>query len=148
MRKMKDTFKKDLSIGEEAEKMVLSMVRKKYPEAFKIEGNFKYYDLYVPEKAISIEVKRDIGSNDTENYFIECKCNGYNSGIFASRSDYYVIFDENRFIWIRTDKLRSISKIFGKRWVGIPKGCKSEVKAYLLDKEYVVYYSEKITKLP
>ena len=76
MRKMKDTFKKDLSIGEEAEKMVLSMVRKKYPEAFKIEGNFKYYDLYVPEKAISIEVKRDIGSNDTENYFIDCKCNG------------------------------------------------------------------------
>ena len=145
---MTDTFKEDIIVGEEAEKMVLKMVQKKYPEAFKVQGNFKYYDIFVPEKNISIEVKRDIGSNESDNYFIEYKCNGYKSGIFASRSDYYVIFDENRFIWIRTDKLRSISGLFGRKWKGIPNGGASEVESYLLDKYYVVEYSDMITKLP
>ena len=73
---MADTFKKDLPIGEEAEKMVLKMVQKKYSQAFKKEGNFKPYDIFVPEKNIAIEVKRDIKSNKHENYFIEYKCNG------------------------------------------------------------------------
>ena len=145
---MTDTFKEDIIVGEEAEKMVLQMVQKKYPEAFKVQGNFKYYDIFVPEKNISIEVKRDIGSNESDNYFIEYKCNGYKSGIFASRSDYYVIFDENRFIWIRTDRLRSISGLYGRNWKGIPEGGASEVEAYLLNKGYVVEYSEMITKLP
>ena len=145
---MTDTFKEDIIVGEEAEKMVLKMVQKKYPEAFKVQGNFKYYDIFVPEKNISIEVKRDIGSNESDNYFIEYKCNGYKSGIFASRSDYYVIFDENRFIWIRTDRLRSISGLYGRNWKGIPEGGASEVEAYLLNKGYVVEYSEMITKLP
>ena len=144
---MTDTFKEDIIVGEEAEKMVLQMVQKKYPEAFKVQGNFKYYDIFVPEKNIAIEVKREIKSNKHENYFIEYKCNGYNSGIFASRSDYYVIFDENRFIWIRTDKLKSVSETFGKKWKGIPDGGASEVEAYLLDKYYVVEYSDLITKL-
>ena len=145
---MTDTFKEDIIVGEEAEKMVLQMVQKKYPEAFKVQGNFKYYDIFVPEKNIAIEVKRDIGSNESDNYFIEYKCNGYKSGIFASRSDYYVIFDENRFIWIRTDRLRSISGLYGRNWKGIPEGGASEVEAYLLNKGYVVEYSEMITKLP
>ena len=144
---MTDTFKKDIILGEEAEKMVLKMVQKKYPKAFKKEGNFKPYDIFVPEKNIAIEVKRDIGSNKSNNYFIEYKCNGCDSGIFASRSDYYVIFDENRFIWIITDKLKSISKSFGIKWEGIPNGGVSKVKSYLLDKNCVLRYSKMITKL-
>ena len=141
----KDTFKEDLPIGEEAEYMVLDIIKEKYPAAYKIKGNFKPYDIYVPETGMRIEVKRDIGSNESDNYFIEYKCNGYKSGIFASRSDYYVIFDENRFIWIRTDRLKSISKLYGWKWEGTPKGGCSHVKAFLLDKGYVLKFSESIT---
>ena len=64
---MADTFKKDLPIGEEAEKMVLKMVQKKYSQAFKKEGNFKPYDIFVPEKNIAIEVKRDINKQIKAN---------------------------------------------------------------------------------
>ena len=54
---MADTFKKDLPIGEEAEKMVLKMVQKNYSQAFKKEGNFKPYDIFVPEKNKTIEIR-------------------------------------------------------------------------------------------
>ncbi len=143
----KDTFKEDLPIGEEAELMVLNMIQDKYPTAYKIQGHFKYYDIYVPETGMRIEVKRDIGSNKSSNFFIEYNCNGYDSGIMSSRSDYYVIFDENKFIWIRTDKLKSISELYGRKWKGTPIGGCSPVKAFLLDKNYVLKFSELITTL-
>ena len=141
----KDTFKEDLPVGEEAEIMVLNMIKQKYPSAYKIEGRFKYYDIYVPETGMRIEVKRDIGSKNSDNYFIEYNCNGYDSGIMSSRSDYYVIFDENKFIWIRTDTLKSISNLFGHEWEGVPIGGCSLVRAFLLDKNYVLKFSELIT---
>ena len=144
---MPDTFYKDLPIGEEAEYMALQIIKKKYPRAYKKQGNFKDYDLFVPEKNISIEVKRDIGSNNSNNYFIEYKCNGCNSGIFASKSDYYAIFDENRLIWIKTDELKIISAKYGKKWVGIPEGGVSEVEAYLVNKNYIVEYSKMVTNI-
>ena len=60
---MSDTFKQDLPIGEEAEYKVLAMVRKKYPNAYKMKGKFKPYDIYVPDNDMKIEVKWDIKSN-------------------------------------------------------------------------------------
>ena len=44
---MTDTFNKDVIFGEEAEKHVLKLINKKYPSAYKMEGNFKYYDLFI-----------------------------------------------------------------------------------------------------
>ena len=143
-----DTFDKDMPFGEEAEKAVLSIVRKKYPLAHKIEGRFKYFDLFVPEKNITIEVKRDKGSNETSNYFIEYNCNGYNSGINSSRANFWAIYDESKLIWINKDKLKTISERYGYKWEGRTEGGCSPIKAYLVPKHYILDYSELITKLP
>ena len=116
---MVDTFKEDVPFGEEAEKEVLNIIKEKYPSAYKMEGNFKYYDLFIPEKNISVEVKRDAGSNETENYFIEYNCNGYNSGISSSRADYWAICDESSLIWINKDKLKTISERYGYKLEGL-----------------------------
>ena len=141
---MVDTFKKDKPKGEEAEYMVLEMIQKKYPCAYKKEGDFKYYDISVPEVGIKVEVKRDTASNNSSNYFIEYKCNSLNSGISSSTSNYYVIFDEYKFIWVLTDKLKTISKKYGHKWEGRTKGGCSPVKGYLVPKQYILEHSELI----
>ena len=145
---MADTFKKDVPFGEEAEKKVLNIIKKKYPSAYKMEGRFKYYDLFVPEKNITIEVKRDKGSNETPNYFIEYNCNGYNSGINSSRADFWAICDESSLIWINKDKLKIISERYGYKWEGLTEGGHCPIKAYLVPKHYILEHSELVTKLP
>ena len=143
---MTDTFNKDVIFGEEAEKHVLKLINKKYPNAYKIEGNFKYYDLFIPEINVSVEVKRDKGSNETTNYFIEYKCNGYNSGISSSRADFWAICDESRLIWINKDKLKIISERYGYKWEGLTEGGHCCINAYLVPKHYILEHSELITK--
>ena len=141
---MADTFERDIILGEEIEIRLLGKIKKKYPKSYKVEGEFKPYDLCVPEKDICIEVKRDIGSNLTDNYFIEASCNGKPSGITSSKAHYWVIYDENKYIWIKHEYLMAICKVYGKHWSGIPNGGVSIVEAYLIPKEYILKYSCKI----
>ena len=143
---MNDTFVQDVILGEEIEHKVLAIVQKKYPMAYKVKGEFKPYDIYVPENNIKIEVKRDIGSNKSNNYFMEYKCNDKNSGLSSTKADYWVIFDENKYIWLDTYRLQEVAKTFGKKWSGVPDGGCSVVKAFLVPKDIILSYSEKITK--
>ena len=145
---MVDTFYKDLPIGEEQEYKVLDIIQKKYPNAYKIEGNFKEYDIYVPEINTKIEVKKDIGSSKSNNYFIEYECNGELSGISTTTADYWVICDETNYIWIKRNKLITVASWYGKHWEGIPNGGASLVKAYLVPKDNIKIYAKGITKLP
>ena len=145
---MADTFNEDVPFGEEAEKQVLKLIREKYPNAYKIEGNFKYYDLFIPEINVSVEVKRDKGSNKSDNYFIEYECNGYNSWISSSRADFWAICDESNLIWIDKDKLKIISERHGRKWENTPEGGHCPIKAYLVPKNCILEYANMITKLP
>ena len=142
---MSDTFKQDLPIGEAAEYNVLAMVKKKYPSAYKMQGEFKAYDIYVPEKDIKIEVKRDIGSNKTDNYFIEYSCNGESSGLYSTEADYWVIFDENKYIWVNLKTLFNVATNRGIKWKGVPDGGCSEVESYLVPKNEIINCADLIT---
>tara|TARA_Y100000004_G_C8752867_1_gene343181 strand:- start:117 stop:554 length:438 start_codon:yes stop_codon:yes gene_type:complete len=141
---MPDTFHEDIKIGEEAEYMLLSKIKKKYPKAYKQKGEDKRFDIVVPEKNIKIEVKRDIGSNEYPNYFIEFECNGKDSGILATKSDFWVIFDNYKWLWIKVDVLRELSYLYGKFWEGIPKGGASVVKAFRVEKKWIRKHATRI----
>ena len=92
-------------------------------------------------------MKKDIGSKTTPNYFIEYECNNEDSGIASTEANYWAICDEDKCMWIKISKLLSLVHLYGKTWRGIPNGCTSEVKAYLLPKEYLISHADKITKL-
>lgn len=141
---MKNKFIKDLEKGEWVENKILSKIKSKYPKAYKIEGNFKYYDIEIPEINKTIEVKNDIGSENTSNYFIEISCNYENSGISTTKADYWVIYDEKEVIWIKTSILKAICDIEGKYWRGIPQGSKTEIEAFLIDKNIIKEKANKI----
>ena len=63
-----DTFTRDLHRGEVVEMNVLSMIKNKYPKAYKVNGYFKDYDLYVPEINKSIKLSQTKKANTQVTY--------------------------------------------------------------------------------
>ena len=133
----REQFKKKLKKGEEVERKLVEYLKKKYPKTYKIEGENKDGDIVIPEIKKTIEVKNDIGSKDSNNYFIEFSCNKKDSGIASTKADYWVIYDEFDCMWIETGRLRTMCHFYGKYWEGIPKGEKSAIKAYLVP-QYII----------
>ena len=94
-----DTFTIDLQRGKVIEMNVLSIIKKKYPKAYKVDGYFKDYDLYIPEINKSIEVKSDEKSKYTGNILIEVEFNDKPSALMTSKADYWVWWDGYAFKW-------------------------------------------------
>lgn len=99
------SFFEDVKNAEQSEQEVLRVVQTKYPLAFKVDGNFKYYDIEVPG-ITTIEVKHDKRSEDTDNFFVECEFNGEPSGIEATQAIWWVFVDKLGYYFIRTDSLK------------------------------------------
>ena len=135
--KEKDNFKNDIIIGEEKELEILNIIKDFDEDVYKIEGNFKPYDIVAPNLKKTFEVKFDIGSKKTSNFFLEYECNGEPSGLASTKADYWVICDEKGNNFINTTKLKDIAKSNGYKWEGTPHGGASNVKALLVRKKYI-----------
>jgi hypothetical protein len=84
-------FKKDLLLGQQFEDEVLARVSKTYPKAYRKLGQFKGYDIVIPEKKIKLECKNDIKSQMTPNIAIEYEFNGKPSGISATKATHWLV---------------------------------------------------------
>ena len=142
------SFKESLESGKQIEESVLSMIKKKYPTAYIIDGYYKYYDIFIPEKNLGVEVKRDEKSKYTGNFVVEIEFNGYPSALSTTRADYWVFDDGEYYIWIETDKLRYICREFKEIRTFVGKGDTKPKKAHLIPKHIIKEYSCLITKLP
>jgi hypothetical protein len=139
-----DTFKIDLQRGEVIEMNVLSIIKKKYPKAYKVDGYFKDYDLYIPEINKSIEVKSDEKSKYTGNILIEVEFNDKPSALMTSKADYWVWWDGYAFKWFTRDLIHKCIKELNpplRKFIG--KGDTKYKKAYLIKKEKLYNYSIK-----
>ena len=137
-----DTFKRDLSRGEQIEHKVLSILRKTYPKAYKVEGYFKGYDLFVPEVSKSIEVKSDEKSKYTGNIVVEVEFNGKPSALSTTEADYWVWWDGYSLTWFTVDLIKKCIEETNPplcRFVG--KGDSKEKKAYLIKKDVLYKYA-------
>ena len=139
-------FKKKLEKGEDVERRFVKYLQKKYPKTYKIEGNNKDGDIFVPEANKMIEVKNDKGSTDTPNYFIEFSCNGEKSGIAATKSDFWFIYDEFNCMWVNTPKLKTLCKDFGRYWKGIPEKENCSIEAFLVPQNVIKDNADLIRK--
>ena len=63
-------------------------IKKKYPTAYVVEGYNKGFDIVVPEKNQTIEVKYDSMSRSTGNYMFETEYDGEPSGITTTTADW------------------------------------------------------------
>jgi len=137
-----ETFYKDLSRGEAIEQDLLSKIQVKYPNAYKVEGYFKDYDLYVPEISKSIEVKYDEKSKHTGNIVVEVEFNNKPSALSTTKADYWVWWDGYSYTWFFTNEIKKCVEETNQRlYTFIGKGDTKEKKAYLIKKEILFNYS-------
>lgn len=99
-------FEEDLYEGKGFEREVLNKLKKKYPKSHLVDGNFKDFDILVPETGQRIEAKHDRRTGETGNFFIEYSFNGTPSGLATTKSDWYVIGTYMWWTWIITKDLK------------------------------------------
>jgi hypothetical protein len=140
-----EAFKESLSFGKMVEDYVLSRIQKKYPKAFRRDGNHKQWDLYVPETKTKIEVKSDAKSNHTGKFVIETSYGGRPSALTTSTADFWVFFTGYKLIWITKSQIMKAIKESGVRLRKFRGGLdKKEKTAYLLPKYYLEAHATKI----
>jgi len=142
---MMDMFEQDLAVGVEHEKRILKKIKSKYPKAYKVEGYYKEWDIFVPEKNFGIEVKSDKKSQDTGNIVIEVEFNGKSSALQTTKAEYWVIFDGSDDVWIKPSKIEDCIIQNGLKCVEFTgRGDKHSKKAFLVKKEILYPYADKI----
>lgn len=145
------TFNNDLALGQYYEKKYIE--KRGFSDIFYPHDKcFKDYDFKNNETGTKYEVKADKKASKTGNLFIESMCNGVNSGIIATKADYWIHFvcknekeplQSEYFYKIPVEKLLSIVRKNGNYYCGAGDG--KRVKGYLLKEcnveEYKRFYS-------
>ena len=107
-------FKDDLKQGESLEIYLLNKIHigntpifgNPCPDAFKIQGYFKYYDIWIPEFGVAVEVKGDRKSLETGNIVIEIEMGGKPSALSTTKAQYWVFYDGEYEIWTTPDRIK------------------------------------------
>ena len=134
---MNYNFADDVVVGEGYEKLVLAKIKRKYPLVYKREGYFKDYDLYIPETNESVEVKFDLLSEKTGNFFFEVASDDRPSGLFTSKSDFYIICNTKEMFFFSTDHLINLSKDYRLLRSG-SRGSDASRTGFLLKRNYII----------
>jgi hypothetical protein len=141
----KNTFKRDLEIGESIEFKVLGMLKKIYPKAYKKEGYFKGWDIFIPEINEGVEVKSDQKSLQTGNLVVEIEFNGMPSALSTTKSTIWVFYTGKKYIFTTPERIRHIIKNNKlSSVVFTAKGDYSPKKAYLIKQHLIEVTSLKI----
>lgn len=126
MTTVRTNWKPKIEEGERAEYELLSHIQVIYKQAYKKQGNFKEYDIFVSGDH-SIEVKNDIKSDSTGNFAIEYMCDGKPSVILTTKANWWVFADSLKFYFFETKRLFD--------WLLSNKNCYKKTKAGDIDKE-------------
>lgn len=83
---MKTSFNKDLERGKKIEIEILMEVKKKYNDAYLVEGYCKDWDIYIPSLDEGVEVKYDPMSQKTGNLVVEIEYNDKPSALSTTKA--------------------------------------------------------------
>ena len=145
-------FELDLQTGKETERAILACIHKTYPKAFAIDGSFKAFDLFVPEIAAGIEVKADSMCHETGNVFIEISLGGKPSGLMVTLATYWAYVTHEEVIWLKPERIKdcivqtnpTLQTFVGGN--GFAQGDETVKEAYLLKRNTIVQYAERVTQ--
>lgn len=136
MPKTRSKFKKDLSRGVKVEDFVLQKIKNKYPEARRISGYCKEYDIWIPEINQGIEVKYDPMSNKTGNIVIEIEMGGKPSALSTTKAHQWIFYDDKHLVSMSPREIKECIIRHNVRLVTFtgPGDTKSK-RAYLVPKD-------------
>lgn len=132
--KMPD-FKSALSVGKIIENLWLARLKRKSPMSMIIEGSFKDFDIYQPEKHLRYEVKSDMKSIHTGNFLIEVEHYKKPSALMTTKADYWVFYDRYNWIVVPPKKIKDLILTKGYKQVKTTgKGDRHYKLCYLVKK--------------
>ena len=101
---METSFNKDLERGQRIEKEILIEVKKKYDDAYLIDGYCKEWDIYIPSHDKGVEVKYDPMSQKTGNLVVEIEYNDKPSGLSTTKA-YRWVFHTGKEVIVTTPEI-------------------------------------------
>jgi hypothetical protein len=133
------SFKQDLKRGEAIEMEVLDIVKNKYPDAYKVEGYCKDWDLYIPSIEQGVEVKYDIKSQETGNIVVEVEFNGKPSALSTTKAYRWVFHTGDKIVVTTPERLHKVIKDNKLKLVSfVGKGDRHSKKAYLIKIDLII----------
>ncbi len=139
------SFQRDLKRGEAIEMEVLDIIKNKYPDAYKVEGYCKDWDLYIPSIEQGVEVKYDIKSQETGNIVVEVEFNGKPSALSTTKAYRWVFHTGDKIIVTTPERLHKLIKDSKLRLVSfVGKGDRHSKKAYLIKVDLIIDTSIKV----
>lgn len=138
------SFDDDLAVGHDIERKVLKKLQSKYPLSFMIDGEFKAFDIFIPELSKGVEVKYDRRCEETGNVCIEIECNSKDSALMTTRADMWVVHTGgNNFWWVKPERIKDLIIKHQPTKLNnfIPKGSTTPVKAFLIKEDLLKEYA-------
>lgn len=142
-----ESFNRDLKTGEDGEEYILSIIRKTHPMAHKVAGKFKPYDIYVPERNYSYEVKTDLKSHETGNVFIEISFNNTPSGLMTTKANMWAYITKDDVIYATPNNIKNCIIYNGLKFREFEPNDDSERKSgFIISRELFDQYARKVAK--
>lgn len=133
------SFRQDLKRGEAIEIEILDIIKTKYPDAYKVEGYCKDWDLYIPSIEQGVEVKYDIKSQETGNIVVEVEFNGKPSALSTTKAYRWVFHTGDKIIVTTPERLHKVIKDNKLKLVSfVGKGDRHSKKAYLIKVDLII----------
>ena len=135
---METSFNKDLERGQRIEKEILIEVKKKYDDAYLVDGYCKEWDIHIPSHDKGVEVKYDPMSRKTGNLVVEIEYNDKPSALSTTKA-YRWVFHTGKEVIVTTpgilNKIIEDNKLYLARFRG--PGDPYYKKAYLIKKHLI-----------
>ena len=141
------SFSEDLKRGKEAENRLIELGKKLGYQAVPIDGKFAGYDFFIAETKKAYEVKYDPMSQKTGNVVVEIEMYGRPSGLMTTIADYWIFDLVDVILTIQPqDLMCCIIQTQPPLAEFVGPGDDSPKKAYLIKKEVLKRFANKITK--
>tara|TARA_R110001632_G_scaffold68414_3_gene160369 strand:- start:171 stop:623 length:453 start_codon:yes stop_codon:yes gene_type:complete len=145
---METSFDKDLERGQKIEKEILIEVKKKYDDAYLVDGYCKEWDIHIPSEDKGVEVKYDPMSLKTGNLVVEIEYNDKPSALSTTKA-YRWVFHTGKEVITTTpgilNKVIEENKLQPVRFRG--PGDPYDKKAYLIKKHLITATALQVRKI-
>lgn len=140
-----NNFQKDLLEGKKIEDIVLQRIQVKYPSAQLMEGYFPYYDIWIPEQNLAVEVKSCPRCHEYNSVLIEFEMNNEQTALCVSKADIWIIYDGYKFHSLKKSDI--LHCIFVNKliyWEGYGDGDTVSKKAFKIPPQLLFKYSKEL----
>jgi hypothetical protein len=133
-----NTFKRDLKRGEDIEQHALNIIQTKYPDAYKVKGYCKEWDIFIPSINKGIEIKYDPMSKKTGNIVVEIEFGGKPSALSTTKAYRWFFYTGDSIIITSPNRLQQLVEDNGLYLVTFTgRGDSKSKRAYLIKKHLI-----------